>query len=100
MEKWADYCISAVQYTKDHTRIIKVEVRRDNGETIGNPSEETRQGVIDAIRKGVTFVTIFKNDGKWKKGAEVGVVKIDGESFIRTDKNQRKVDNLDELPEF
>jgi hypothetical protein len=89
-----------VQYNTARTRIVKVEARRDNGETIGAAVEQTRVEVIAAIERGTTFVTIFKNEGKWRWGADVGIVKIDGEKFLRTDKNQRTIDNLDALPEF
>ena len=68
MSKWADYGISAVKYNAEHTHIVKVKARRDNGDTIGSPSEQTRQNVIAAIKKGTTYVTITKNaDSEWAK---------------------------------
>jgi len=100
MTKWADVCISRVRYNHDHTCIMKVEVRTDHGDTIGDPQEMSRQQVINAINTGTSVITIFMKDNKWQKGAVVEVVKVDGERFLRTDRNQRKVDNLGELPEF
>ncbi|MPM00965.1 hypothetical protein SDC9_47202 [bioreactor metagenome] len=41
-----------------------------------------------------------KSDGKYYKGAEVNVVKIDGVKYIRTDKNSTKRDNLENLPTY
>jgi len=34
------------------------------------------------------------------KKAESHIVEIDGENFIRTNRNKNKSDNLGELPEF
>jgi len=101
MTKWADYCISAVRYNEDETHIVKVKVHLDNSDTIGSSSEWTREKVVSAIEGGTTFVTIFKgNDGKWEKGQDVHVVKVNGKKYIRTDKNSRAADNLENLPEF
>ncbi len=101
MTKWADYCISAVRYNEDKTHIVKVKVHSDNGDTIGNSSEWKREKVVTEIEGGTIFVTIFKStDGKWNKGQDVHIVKVNGIKYIRTDKNSRASDNLENLPEF
>lgn len=101
MTKWADYCISAVRYNEDETHIVKVKVHADNGDTIGNSIEWKREKVVSEIKDGTTFVTIFKNtDGKWEKGQDVHVVIVNGNKYIRTDKNSRATDNLENLPDF
>ena len=101
MTKWTDYCISAVRYDEDETHIIKVKVHVDNGDTIGDSSEWKREKVVSEIEGGTTFVTIFKGaDGKWKKGQDVHIVKVNEKKYIRTDKNSRASDNLENLPEF
>ena len=101
MAKWADYLISAVHYDSEETHIEKVKEHEDKGETVGGASIVSRKDVVKKLKHGNTYITIYKDsDNKWKKGEDVHVVKIDGEEFIRTDKNQKKEDNLGELPEF
>ncbi|MCB2141249.1 DUF3892 domain-containing protein [bacterium] len=102
MAKWADYCISAVRYNEDETHIVKVKVHADEGETIGSASEWKREDVVSAIERGNTLITILENaDGKkWVIGQEVHIIKMNGNKFIRTDKNATASDNLENLPEF
>jgi hypothetical protein len=101
MNKWADYGISAVKFNYAHTHIDRVRVHPDNGDSIGASFEQSRMDVITAIKKGTTFVTIFKgNDGNWKKGQPVYIIKVNGVEFIKTVDNGKAVDNLDDLPEF
>ena len=99
--KWADYLISAVRYDADKTRIEKVKVHQDLGDTVGSPSESTRSTVVANIKSGNSYMTILKGqNGKWKKGQEVHIIEIGNEEFIRTDKNPEASDNLENLPEF
>jgi hypothetical protein len=101
MTKWADYCISAVRYNEDETHIVKVKVYADKGDTIGDSSEWKREKVVSEIEGGTTFVTIFKGtDEKWKKSQDVHVVKVNANKYMRTDKNSRASDNLENLSEF
>jgi hypothetical protein len=101
MTKWADYGISDVSFNNAHTHIDSVKVRPDNGETIGPASEHCRADIVAAIKRGVTFTTIFQGtDEKWNKGQPVYIVRIHGTEFIKTVDNGRPVDNLDNLPEF
>lgn len=101
MSKWADYGISAVRYNLRHTHIDKVRAHPDNGESIGAFSEWTRADVIAAIKRGTTFVTIFKNsEGKWNKGQPVYIIKVNGVEYIKTVDNGKEEDNLENLPEF
>lgn len=101
MSKWADYGISAVSFNSTHTHIDRVRVHPDNGETIGSPTEYQRADVVNAIRNGTTFVTIFNADnGKWNKGQLVYPIKINNTLYLKTVDNGKPVDNLDNLPEF
>lgn len=101
MTKWADYGISAVSYNNAHTHIEKVRVHPDNGDTIGVPSEHLRTDIVAAIKKGTTFVTIFKNsDGNWQKGQAIYIFKVNGVEYIKTVDNGKAADNLENLPEF
>lgn len=101
MAKWADYGISAVRFNGAHTHIDRVRVHRDNGDTIGEGTEYARANIVNSIKNGTTFVTIFKgNDGNWKKGQPVYIIVINGTEYIKTVDNGKAVDNLDNLPEF
>jgi hypothetical protein len=100
MAKWADYGISKVRYNEKHQHIVKVKARVDNGDSIGPPTEMTRETVVKKLKDGETFVTIPLKDGKFTKGEDVRIVKVNGVEYIRTDQNQKESDNLGELPEF
>jgi hypothetical protein len=101
MDKWADYGISKVRYNAQHTHIDKVLAHPDNGDSIGPSSEQTRQDIIAAIKKGITFVTIIlSSEGKWSKGQPVYIIKINGVEYIKTVDNGEEKDNLENLPEF
>lgn len=101
MEEWADYCISAVRYNAEQTHILRAEVHEDKGDTIGIAVEQTRSEVVSAIESGKSFVTILRGaDNKWKKGQDVHVIIVNGVKYIRTDRNPRASDNLENLPEF
>lgn len=101
MQKWADYGISKVRYNNEQTHIVKVRVHEDKGDTIGRAEEWSRSQVVSAIERGKTFVTILKSsDDKWSKGQDVHIVTINGVEYIRTDRNRKASDNLENLPEF
>jgi hypothetical protein len=98
--KWADYCISKVQYNGARTHINKVKIHPDNGDSLGAESEWARTDVVDNIQNGKTFVTVVKNGSNWNKGEDVRVVTVNGAKYIRTDANLNASDNLGSLPEF
>jgi hypothetical protein len=101
MSKWADYGISAVKYNFAHTHIDRVRVHADNGETIGASLEQARTEVVAAIKKGTTYVTIFKgSEGKWNKGQPIYIIKVNNVEYIKTVDNGKAEDNLENLPEF
>lgn len=100
MAKWANYGISKVRYNNERTHIVKVEVRTDQGDSFGAPAEWYRSQVVSSIENGASFVTIFQRNGKWQKGQDVHIVTIRGVKYIRTDRNSRAADNLENLPEF
>jgi hypothetical protein len=100
MAKWADYGISAVQYNREHTHIVKVRLQPDNGDSMGAVTEWSRSQVVTSLEAGRSFVTILQNGGQWKRGEDVRTVTINGSKYIRTDSNSRAADNLGSLPEF
>ena len=101
MSKWADYCISAVRFNDRRTHIDLVRACPDNGDQLGQVGEYAREDIVDALRRGVTFVTIYKGtNGQWKQGQPVSIIRIGGIEYIKTADNGKGVDNLDNLPEF
>lgn len=102
MAKWADYCISAVCYDREHRHIEYVRVHEDDGgNQLGSYTEWTRSRVVSSIEADKTFVTITKDsDDKWRKGKGVHIIEVKGVKYIRTDNNHKESDNLENLPEF
>lgn len=103
MNKWADYLISEVRYleTVNTKHISSVKVHEDKGDKIGKSTIWTRQDVINAIDLNNTFCTIIKTEkNEWKKGALIEKIKISSEWYIKTEKDNTKKDNLENLPEF
>lgn len=99
--KWADYCISAVQYNNAHTHIQKVWAYNDNWDKLWEYIEYSRNEIISMIKNRKTFVTTIKgSDGKWKKWQPVFIVVINNTEYIKTVSNNKTEDNLEDLPEF
>jgi hypothetical protein len=51
MPKWADYLIYAVQFNSQHTHINRLRIYVDNGDSVGQSSEHSRQDIVTAINK-------------------------------------------------
>jgi hypothetical protein len=101
VSKWADYGISAVRFNSTHTHIDRVRAHADNGDTVGAAAEYARADIVAAIKKGTSYITIFKaSNGNWNKGQPVYIIKVNGIEYIKTVDNGKAVDNLDNLPEF
>ncbi len=99
--KWADYVITAVRFNTTGTHIESVQVRQDDGETIGAATTTSRSEVVRLLEAGYTFCTATMGaNGKWNKGAAVKIVEIDNQKFICTKADGTKADNLDNLPTF
>lgn len=100
MGKWTDFAICAVKYNEEKTHIVEVKRFEDSdGDSFGKLAVKTRSVIIDAIKnKKLTYITTYKQDGKWNKGAEVSIQTVDGIDYIRTDPNKVKKDNLGNLP--
>lgn len=98
--KWADYVITAVKFKTEKRHIEQVKIMEDNGEQLLAEQITSRQEIVSAIGRGVSFVTAYPKDGKWQRGDNVEVVIINNTQFIRTDGDRIEEDNLGELPEF
>ena len=100
MAKSADYFISKVRFNPAGTHIDKV-IQHDvtDGNNFGNGYERTRSQVIDNLKNGSVYCTIFDQNG-WKLGSKVHHVKEYGKEYISTNPNETTKDNLDNLPTF
>lgn len=100
MNKWADYLISAMRITQNpNNRLIAYfKVHKDKGECIGAGTTWTEDEVLEAIKKGNSFITIYKeNNGRWKKGSGVQQILFD-QLFRKSEKEEENKPIL--LPEF
>lgn len=95
----ADFCITAVQYDKEHDRITWLQAREElGGDQVGPWRWVSRLFAVDLIRMGkASFQTRTQDrNGKWVKGA---VVVVYADKFLTTEGNKTERDNLGELPE-
>jgi hypothetical protein len=100
-EKWADYVITAVRFNVAGTHIDSVQTREDDGTSISDPpTTKSRASVVNLLENGYTFCTATASDGKWEKGSMVKIVTIDHQKYIKTNPDNRRRDNLDNLPTF
>jgi hypothetical protein len=101
MTKWADFLITDVCYQKNPKRIKKIKQLIDNGsDTPMAGGEAERLTVVGNLKKGVTYMTVTRGKNGLEKGSMVIKYEENGELFIRTDPDEKKEDNLGELPEF
>jgi len=98
MGKWADYLISEVSYDPEH--LISITTRHqdtDQGITKGKPVD--RLTIISDIKNGLFYITIYSGKNSWKKGHKIKTFSINGNPYLRIDKNKVKLDYLGDLPE-
>ena len=100
MGKWGDYLISAVRYSPDRSKITEVKQHEDTEDTVGKESVVNRATVADNVKKGKKYVTVFSSGPNWQKGNNVRTFIVEGNYYIRADKNKVSRDNLGPLPEF
>ena len=101
MAKWADYLISEVKYTPDRKRILEVKQHEDLDGSVGEGTIASREEVSSNLKKGKTYMTIHNGSSEnWKKGDVVRTFIVEGEHFVRSDKNKVNRDHLGMLLEF
>ena len=101
MVKWAQYLISEVRYSPDHKRILQVKHHNDLDGEVSEGEIVERDVVSSNMKKGITYMTIHNGLSKtWKRGDMVKAFRVDGEYYIRVDKNKVNLDNLGMLNEF
>lgn len=91
MVKWADYAVTRVQYDDDGSRIVAYEVREDLGDALGAASMVAWDAVVQAMLRGVSFVTAVEREGRFYVGATLDIV-------LKTVEDAAKGDNLNHLP--
>jgi len=100
LEKWANHLISAIRYSSDHKYITELVQHEDQNDSISEGAIVKKRDVADAIKKGKIYMTIFNSNDNWKIGEKIQTFMVEGEVFIRTDKNKVERDNLGLLPEI
>ncbi len=100
MEKWANHLISAIRYSPDHKYITELVQHEDQDDSITEGAIVKKLDVTDAIKKGNSYMTIYNSNDTWKIGERIRLFMVEGEVFIRTDKNKVERDNLGLLPEI
>ena len=100
MSQWADFLISAVRYNSEHAHIIKVIQHQDSVTSVGSGVEVLRTLVIQNIKLGLKYATIYSNGSQWKLGQRIILDTIKGIEYIKTVPDNITADNLGELPEF
>ncbi len=99
MGKWADYLISEVKYGKNH-QIEQVKIHTEEEGEISTGTLADRSQISHNIKNGKSYKTIFHSLKGWKEGDSVYVSRVDGDSFIRIDKNKTEQDFLGSILQF
>ena len=99
MGKWADYLISEVKYGKNHL-IEQVKIHTEEEGEISSSTLLDRSQISHNIKNGKTYKTIFHGLKGWNEGDSVQVNRVDGDSFIRIDKNKSEQDFLGPILQF
>ena len=101
MAKWAEYLISEVRYSQDHKRILQVKQHKDLDGEVSEGEIVELDVVSSNIKKGITYMTIHNGSSTtWKRGDLIKAFIVDGDYYIRVDKNKVNLDNLGMLNEF
>ena len=100
MGKWADFLISAVRYSPDRRLITEVKQHEDAEDDVGQESVVNRATVADIVKKGKKYVTVVSSGSNWQQRDSVRTFIVEGNYYIRADKNKVSRDNLGPLPEF
>lgn len=96
-----EYWVSHKRMNEDNSRIKEVRAMTVTGKTLNPPLNYSRKDVIESIEKNNGWFTCQSKDkNTWTKKAEIHVIQVENEKFIRTDRDTTPSDNLGELPVF
>jgi len=98
-----EYWITHVRMKDKRIEHVKAFMRTIEG--LCNPSMYDRNAVVQSIDNDDKWYTCVLKEKRgarniWALKAEIHVVEVDGEKFLRTGKNKSKADNLGVLPSF
>lgn len=93
MVKWADYLVSQASYDSNR-RLSKIRQHKDSGEVIDDGQIIDRDTLIENLKNGTKYMTIFSSNSTWTLGDKITIVKVGGQHYIRTDSNKVDADNL------
>ena len=97
MTKRVDYLISAVSYDPNR-EITEVQAHEYRDGVMGQPEWLDKITVSHNIRKGKTFVTIFRMLNSWKIGKMIRMYSVNGNPYLRIDENRVRMDYLGDIP--
>ncbi len=95
-----DILISAVRYNSSRTHIVQVQQHKYMIDKVGMGIIVDRLDVVANIKAGLTYATIYSENGQWKYGNEVIIDEVNRIEYIKTEPDNTTADNLGELPEF
>ena len=99
MAKWADYLVTAVSYDPNR-EIMEVEVHEDLDGRMGPAEMTDKLTMSHNMRKGKTYMTVFRTLGSWKRGEQIRMFSVGGNPYFRIDKNKVSLDNLGDIPDI
>ena len=100
--QWRKIAITGRRMNAKGTHIEQVEYR-DVGENVSAAKYCDRKAMIKFIDENgdEAAATAYKNDaGRWAAGADVFVIQMKTDRFLKTDRDGTERDNLDKLPTF
>ena len=96
---WADYLISEVSYDSNHLILqAKRHQELENGFSKGDLVDRIK--ISSDIINGLSYITIYDRISTWKKGNKIRFFRIDGEPYLRIDKNKVNQDYLGDIREI
>jgi ribosome-binding factor A len=98
MKKWADYVVSEVAYDSENLISIAT-VHQDTDKGVAKGETVNRLKISSDIKNGLSYITIYNGKNSWTKGHKIQTFSIDGNPYLRIDKNKVKLDYLGDLPE-
>jgi hypothetical protein len=98
-----EYWITHVRVKEKRIEHVKAFMQTIEG--LSNSSMYDRNAVIQSIDNNDKWYTCLLKEKQgarniWTLKAEIHVIEVDGEKFLRTDNNKSKADNLGELSSF
>lgn len=97
-KKMATYYISGVWFTENNT-ITHVNLHPSSNNNLGKGTKTVESTVISLIENKHVVRTVTWNytTAKWREGADVKVVELNGKKYLRSQKDSTVRDNLDNL---